>query len=186
MYPYRLFAAAALREGHLPLWNPYIYFGAPFLANQQSAVFYPLHVLFLFLRTTQAMNWSVALHLFLAAYFAYLAGRHVAGLDAASATVAGALYGLSGFVGAQVGHLNQLNAAAWLPAALCTLHLALSRRDRRWVAATALVLAVQLLAGHAQESYMTLALLAGYATFHVAWTTCRVFASPKSEVRSQS
>ena len=31
MYPYRLFAAAALREGHLPLWNPYIYFGAPFI-----------------------------------------------------------------------------------------------------------------------------------------------------------
>src|SRR5205814_522351 len=30
MYPYRYFAAAALREGRLPLWNPDIYFGVPF------------------------------------------------------------------------------------------------------------------------------------------------------------
>ncbi|MGH2367896.1 MAG: hypothetical protein ACRDI2_06845, partial [Chloroflexota bacterium] len=168
MYPYRFFAAAALGEGRLPLWNPYIYYGVPFLANLQSAVFYPLHVLFLVLRPTEAMNWSVVLHLFLAAYFAYLLACRLVGLDAVSATVAGALYGLGGFVGSQVGHLNQLNAAAWLPAALLVLHLALIERRPRWVALLAVVLAVQLLAGHAQESYMTLVLLAGYASFHVA------------------
>ncbi|HEX2185865.1 MAG TPA: hypothetical protein VHN78_10210, partial [Chloroflexota bacterium] len=93
MYPYRYFAAAALSEGRLPLWNPYIYFGVPFLANLQSAVFYPLHLIFLLRPPTEAMNWSVALHLFLAAYFTYLAARIVVGLDPASAAIAGAVYG---------------------------------------------------------------------------------------------
>src|SRR5688500_12846508 len=165
MYPYRFFAAEALKEGRVPLWNPHIYFGAPFLANLQSAVFYPLHVLFLLLPAPLAMNWSVIAHLFLCAYFGFVAARVVLGLDTISAVVAGALYGFSGFVGAQVGHLNQLNAAAWLPLALATTHLALTRRAPRWIAATAAVLGVQLLAGHAQESYMTVAALGGYALF---------------------
>jgi hypothetical protein len=138
----------------------------PFLANLQSAVFYPLHVIFLLVPATTAMNWSVAGHLFLASLSAYAAARRVVGLDRASACVAGAVYGLGGFVGAQVGHLNQLNAAAWLPLALVALHYALTRRSRRWVALTAAVLAVQLLAGHAQESYMTVALLGAYAAFY--------------------
>jgi hypothetical protein len=166
MFPYRAFAAEALRAGHLPLWNPHIFYGVPFLANLQSAVFYPLHVLFLLLPATDAMNWSVALHLFLCAWFAYLAARGILKVDRLSAVVAGTIYGLSGFVGAQVGHLNQLNAAAWLPLALLTLHKSLEWRSLRWCAATAAVLAVQLLAGHAQESYMTIVLLGGYATYH--------------------
>ncbi|MCB0071270.1 MAG: hypothetical protein KDE20_07425, partial [Caldilineaceae bacterium] len=37
-YPYRDFAAAALRDGRVPLWNPFIFNGAPFLANPQAAV----------------------------------------------------------------------------------------------------------------------------------------------------
>ena len=128
MFPYRHFAAAALGEGRIPLWNPYIYYGAPFLANLQSAVFYPLHLIFLLRPATEAMNWSVVVHLFLAALFASLLARYLLGQDALAATVSGALYGLGGFVGSQVGHLNQLNAAAWLPAALLVEHLALSRR----------------------------------------------------------
>src|SRR5437016_2653633 len=40
-YPYRTLAARAVREGTLPLWNPYMLSGAPFLANAQSALFYP-------------------------------------------------------------------------------------------------------------------------------------------------
>ena len=32
-YPLRDFAAQAVREGRLPLWNPYTFMGAPFLAN---------------------------------------------------------------------------------------------------------------------------------------------------------
>lgn len=173
MYPYRVFAAEALRDGRVPLWNPWIFFGVPFLANLQSAVFYPLHALFLILPGPFAMNASVVLHFFLAAWFAALAARGIARLDWWSAGVAGLLYGFSGFVGAQVGHLNQLNAAAWLPLAALTLHYSLEAHAIRWAVATGAILAVQLLAGHAQESYMTVVALAAYVTFHVAvvaWT----------------
>ena len=39
--PWREFAIDTLRQGHLPLWNPWLGMGAPLIANYQSAVFYP-------------------------------------------------------------------------------------------------------------------------------------------------
>src|ERR1039458_2340430 len=35
------FLADAVRDGRLPLWNPYIGLGRPYLADMQNAVFYP-------------------------------------------------------------------------------------------------------------------------------------------------
>src|SRR5574341_1619095 len=34
-YPYWDYRARILLSGHLPLWNPYLFMGAPFLANSQ-------------------------------------------------------------------------------------------------------------------------------------------------------
>lgn len=40
-YPYWVEVARELRTGHLPVWNPYLFAGAPLLANSQVGVFYP-------------------------------------------------------------------------------------------------------------------------------------------------
>src|SRR5689334_21187401 len=40
-YPRRVYMAQSLRAGWLPLWDPYLYGGSPFLATQQGAVLYP-------------------------------------------------------------------------------------------------------------------------------------------------
>ncbi|HXV44479.1 MAG TPA: hypothetical protein VEC96_15550, partial [Anaerolineae bacterium] len=42
-YPYKAYAAEALRQGRLPLWNPHLFMGAPLLANSQVGLFYPLN-----------------------------------------------------------------------------------------------------------------------------------------------
>ena len=43
-YPYKAYAAETILSGSLPLWNPYLFMGVPFLANIQSAVLYPLNL----------------------------------------------------------------------------------------------------------------------------------------------
>ncbi len=164
-YPYRAYAGEVIRSGQLPHWNPYLFYGVPFLANIQAAVFYPLSALFYFLVPTTALNWSVIFHLFLASFFAYLWLRHSLAVVRPAAVVGGALFGFGGFVGAQVGHLNQLNAVVWLPLALLTFHRAVSRGSGRWTMATGVILATQLLAGHSQESYMTVVSLAAYGAW---------------------
>ena len=56
--PYWAYRMAELRAGHLPLWNPYLFAGAPFLANPQAAVLYPLHWPLIWMEPSQALIWS--------------------------------------------------------------------------------------------------------------------------------
>src|ERR1044071_3296442 len=68
---WREFGFAALARGELPLWNPYVFGGMPFIGGMQSAIFYPLNWIFLVLNTAFAISLSIALHFFLTAVFTY-------------------------------------------------------------------------------------------------------------------
>ncbi len=70
--PYWAHRMEALRGGHIPLWNPYLFSGVPFLANIQAAVLYPLHWPLSWLEPERALVWSALLHAWLAAGFTYV------------------------------------------------------------------------------------------------------------------
>jgi len=116
--PYWDYRMAALRAGELPLWNPYLFLGVPFLANPQAAVLYPLHWPLSWLSTQAALIWSALLHVWLAAGFTYTLARRSFRLTRPAAWLAGALFVLGGFALARVENINQLNALAWFPALL--------------------------------------------------------------------
>src|SRR5437762_12279684 len=41
-YPFREFAAASLKAGHgIPLWNPYLFGGMPYVGAMHGDIFYP-------------------------------------------------------------------------------------------------------------------------------------------------
>src|SRR5215831_18005730 len=155
-YPQRVYLAQSLLAGRLPLWDPQLFLGAPFLANPQSAVLYPPSWLFVFGPVQSVYTAQLVLHAFLAAFFTYLLGRHAFGLLPLAAAVGGLAYAFGGFAVGQVGHLNQISAAAWLPAVLLAYHRFATTSQPRWIALGALALGLQLLAGHPQETYMTL------------------------------
>ena len=164
--PYRDFANQALAAGRLPLWNPYLFLGSPFLANPQSAVFYPLHWFFIGLPAAKSLAASVGLHLWLAGFGTALYVRRVARLSWSAAFVGGLVFMLGGYLGARAGQVNQLSAAAWLPWMLWLLEetwgrgraLAAGPGRVNWIAgaALALVVALQLLAGHTQTAFINL------------------------------
>ena len=168
-YPYRQYAAVALRQANLPLWNPYLFQGAPFLANQQTAVLYPPNLLYLLFSAETGLALSIALHLIWGALGAYVYTRTTTNLVWPAAIGAAITFGLSGFLGAQVGHVNQVNAAVWLPWALLAAHYVYRGRSVRWAVALSFILAVQFLAGHAQPSYMTLVTVMLYWLGHAVW-----------------
>ncbi len=114
-YPYKAYAAEVVRQGRLPLWNPYLFMGVPFLANAQTALFYPLNFILYWLPVPKMVSYSIVLHVFLAGLFAYLYARLSLGLGRWGAWLAAVVFALSGFVGAQVEHVNQLNCSVWLP-----------------------------------------------------------------------
>src|SRR5438445_13470261 len=70
------FGFGELRRGHLVLWNPYNYAGAPFFGGFGPALLYPPNWLHLVLPTAVAINVGIALHLFLAGLWTYAWTRH--------------------------------------------------------------------------------------------------------------
>lgn len=170
-YPQRAYLAQSLLSGRIPLWDPQLFLGVPFLANPQSGVLYPPSWLFVFGPVQSVYTAQLVLHAFLAAYFTYLLARHAFGALPLAAGVGGLAYAFGGFAVGQVGHLNQISAAAWLPAVLLAYHQFVVTRRVKWVALGALAIGLQLLAGHPQETYMTLIVLAIFGLVTAPWRT---------------
>ena len=150
------FSRDTLLDGRLPLWNPHIYAGVPFLANPQTTVFYPPSWLYLVMPVTQAEKWMVALHVFAAGSFMYLFLRR-AGLRQSAALLASLPWMFSSYFAARswVGHLTLMFTATWIPLALYCVERLLTDRGWRWAVATGLVMGVQLTAGGDQNCYYT-------------------------------
>ena len=167
-YPYKAYAAEALRQGRLPLWNPHLFMGVPLLANSQVGVLYPLNWPLIWLSAPKQVAWSIGIHIALAGIFMVFLARNTLKLSWAGAMIAAILFALGGYLGAQVEHVNQLNAAAWLPLVVMLYDFGVQRRHQRswfWFLWMAVVVALSLLAGHAQTTFISLFGLGLYASF---------------------
>ena len=164
--PWRQFTHESLRAGYLPLWNPHQFCGTPFLANYQSAVFYPPNLLFWILPPARAFGYSALLHLFLAGafLFLYLRGR---GLGLAAATLGGVAFELSGFLMAWLELPTAVNVAVWLPLVLHLYERAREGSGARRGLPVLFPLAMILLAGHPQFAFYSLFAFACYSLAHL-------------------
>ncbi len=165
-YPWRDFAMGELAQGRLPLWNPYNGAGAPLLANYQSALLYPPNLLYFVWSGPQMMGWLGVLHLAWAGLGMWLlTGRLQMPLLGRGTAVLG--YSLSSTLVARFGTIPMLDVAAWLPWLILTVDALIERVTLARVLALAGVVAMQLLAGHAQWTFYSFALAGGYGVWRV-------------------
>lgn len=175
-FPQRVYLAQALLGGRIPLWDPDLFLGAPFLANPQTAVLYPPSWLFMLGPVQSIYTVQLVLHGFLASFFTYLLTRRAFGIHPLAAAVGGLAYAFGGFAVGQVGHLNQISAAAWLPAVLLAYQQFAATHRPMWIALGALALGLQLFAGHPQETYMTIIVLGIFGVVQAPWRNVRLLA----------
>ncbi len=175
-FPYWSAAVRALHGGETAFWNPYLFAGAPLLANSQVGLLYPLNWLLWLLSTpeladvTSAIHWSVLLHLALAALTAYALARDLR-LSRWAAGVVGLVYAGGGFVVAHVEHLNQLQSLAWMPllflTPVCLRRKSLGLRLAMPRPISVIAFLMILLSGHTQMAFIS---LIGMATWQaVRW-----------------
>src|SRR5713101_405013 len=175
-YPQRVYLAQSLLARRIPLWDPDLFLGVPFLANPQTAVLYPLSWLFLLGPGQVVYAAELVRQGFLAAVFTYILARHAFGVLPLAAVVGGLAYAFGGFAVGQGGHLTQISAAAWLPAVLLAYDRFATTRRVYWLGLGALALTLQLLAGHPQETYMTLIVLGIFGVVRAPWRNPRLLA----------
>ena len=60
------FVTSSVQHNRLPLWNPYLFSGTPFVANPQPALFYPATWLVHLMPTSRAMGLIIVLHVWIA------------------------------------------------------------------------------------------------------------------------
>ena len=160
-YPWKLFVARAIRGGTLPLWNPYVMSGTPFIANSQAAIFYPFHLLFLLFPALRAYAIFVALHLFLAGSFTYFYLR-VISVSRTASLLGGMAFMSSPFLIGWSEHLSHLGVMVWLPLSLILLEKMLTRRSLGYALGLGIVLGVQTLSGMLQFSFFALLAMGAY------------------------
>jgi len=168
-FPWRLFAVSSLKHGVIPLWNPYAFAGTPFVANLQSAVFYPPNLLFLVMPVALGFTYTAALHLILAGC-CMLFFLRVWGLGRWPALAGATAYMLNGYFIAWLEYpAIGLWVAVWLPLLLALYELALRRRSVALTALAGFIVGVQFLGGHLQvAAYVIFAFLL-YAGFRTVW-----------------
>lgn len=148
------FAVRAIHQGEIPLWNPYIYCGQPFMPSTHGTLFYPPNWLFLF-----ALPLPLSINLCIAAQIAIFAagtvylvrtrgGSNIAGL------FAGCLASLSSVMTCRIfaGHFTMVCTATWIPL-MFALQYKLLTGNRRYVLPFAAAGAVMFMGGHLQYAY---------------------------------
>ncbi|MEO8287262.1 MAG: YfhO family protein [Chloroflexota bacterium] len=153
-FPTYSYAAAEIKAGSLPLWNPHIFSGMPLAADVQSGLFYPVNwILFLFVKIEYgALEWLLIFHYWLASAFTYLFLRDLK-LGRPAALVGGIVFGFCGFMTAHFGHLPMILVASWIPATLLAFrraYFAPSFGGWVWSIVAGVCIAMSFLAGHAQ------------------------------------
>jgi hypothetical protein len=165
---------ASLGFGHLPLWNPYVGLGRPFLADIETAAFYPPNLLYLILEPHLALAILLVLHHALLLWGTARLGR-LLGIEEGPGLLVGAAFACSGVV-VGVIHRGQIpygEAIAWLPVAFLLGARLQDAFAWRRLARLGLALGLQILCGHPQMAWLTWLGLALFLLGRVPVATAR-------------
>lgn len=165
----RRFGFEELARGNLPLWNPHIFSGTPFVGGFQSAMFYPLNLIYLALPLALAMNLDFTLHILLIGLFTYAWMRN-RDLQPVSSLFGAAVFAFGGTVFLRVlaGHITMLAAITWMPLLLLAVDQVLKRPTLGWTLVGIFATTMQIMAGHPQTLYMTALLVGVYTLIQLA------------------
>jgi len=153
---WRDFGFRWMARGVVPYWNPHVLCGTPFLANWQSALFYPPNALFMALPLHQAARAILFGHFFLGAAGAYALARYL-GIGRYGAAAAGLVFALSApqLLRLYAGHWGAACALAWMPFVLLGIEALVRRPTPGRAMLGGLPVAMQLLAGAPQYAAYT-------------------------------
>jgi hypothetical protein len=186
LYPTYHFAAQSLKSGSLPLWNPYLWGGAPFAADIQASFFYPVNLIY-FLLSPQVTFRSVMLlavfHIWLAGAGMYLFLQSLLpGKRILAPLLGGLAFMFSDYFVVHFGNLNLIAQAAWLPFVFLFFHRSLRERRPGLAVWAGVCFAVAATAGHIQPLLIITLGLGWDVLYHLAVS----FGRPKRESKPVS
>lgn len=170
-YPWKKFLYDSVNAwGSLPLWNPYLFSGTPFIANIQASIFYPLGFLYYLLPTDTAYLYSTIMHCVLGAILMYLFMRFLQ-CSRTGSFLSGFIFIFNGYFMAHLyaGHLSFVQNYIWIPLIFLLVIKFMEAGGLKYAVAGGLALGVQILGGFPQIAFYTILsilLLSVYYSWH--------------------
>jgi hypothetical protein len=163
------YAREQMRRGSIPLWTPTEAGGAPFLANDQSAVLYPVNFLAYLLPLTVALQLLYMIRPFGAGLGMYFFLCSI-GVRRSAAFFGAISFMFSNYFIVWLGWPLP-SVATWLPWMLLAIERLLQgdRARSRWVALLAFATGSHLLAGHIETSIHVFLAFGMYALCRLGW-----------------
>jgi hypothetical protein len=170
-FPLRVLVGQQIRSGQLPLYDPYIWSGAPLLAGWNAGAAYPLTFLFAVLPGPAAwtlgmiVTWGIA---GLGTFF-FLRALRLASLP----SVLGALsFTFTGAMSAQVAHFGLVAGLSWVPVALLAVlrlaEAASTAARLSWIGVLAAAIGLTILAGEPRAVDDACVVVGIYAAWRIA------------------
>lgn len=161
-YPQRQFSAESIRGFHCPLWIPHISCGKPFLASLQSAIFYPLSIIYYMIPDfPAAFNWYIIIHFLLAGLFMYFLLRHWR-FSVPASLLSGSVFTFGGYLSSVINMNTSLSSAIWTPLVFLFMDKSLNGKGFKFMFLTALLLGFQFLGGEPTLIYCSFWMLLFY------------------------
>ncbi|MCP4705954.1 MAG: YfhO family protein, partial [candidate division Zixibacteria bacterium] len=166
--------------GSVPVWNPYIFGGMPFVDAFHGDTYYPLSVLKFFGDFYRALGLNLVIHIFLAGIFMFFTAREF-NLSKTAATVSGIAYAFAGYLVSLVapGHDGKIFVTTLFPLTILFLERAFDRKPFLNFTLLGLVIGVIILSPHPQLSYYALWAIALYGLFRLV----NIFLQTKSVIK---
>ena len=160
--PWKIYTAESLKEGRIPLWNPYTACGAPFMANLQSAVFYPVDFLLTLISPAAVFGIGLIVHAWIAGFGMFLFTR-LWRIPPWGCGIAAIAWMFNGFIMIHIFAGNQLTVTttAWIPFVFWGVSGYIKSCYENtpgkgaWIFISALIMSLEFLSGHPQITFYT-------------------------------
>ena len=176
-YPMRELAVKQIKQGKLPLWNPYNFSGNTLLATYQSAIFNPLSPLFLILPIIDAWSIIIIVLPIFASLFTYLFLKDI-GVSRKGSTLGAIAFAFSGYsIVWWEESFTSTSSALFLPLALLGINRIFKNDKRKGFLLLVISLTSSVLSGWFQITlYVFL--------FSIIWAVFLLLSSYRKEIKS--
>jgi hypothetical protein len=165
--PQTVFLQEGLRQGIVPQWWPDAGLGFPATAEGQAAHYHPIRLLTAWLFSAPAaLMWEMALYFTIAGLGTYFFLRQFR-LQRLACVLGGISQMFSGFAVVYVRNIALHRSFCLLPVAMWCAERFVRTRSLRSVIAAAVVVAIQLLAGHPSFAIVTMVATSVYVTLRL-------------------